>query len=84
MIIVGQAGAGKSCLLNRFIADEFAGTGGYTPTLGAEMQSKIVEMEDTKIKLQIWDTAGQESFRSVVKTFYRDSAAIFFVYNIAE
>lgn len=40
--------------------------------------------DDTPIKLQIWDTAGQESFRSIVKTFYRSSAAVFLVYNISK
>ena len=40
--------------------------------------------EDTSIKMQIWDTAGQESFRSIIKTFYRSSAAVFLVYNIAK
>lgn len=83
MIIIGPAGVGKSSLLNRFTRGEFKD--GYNPTLGVEFYSQIVHLEDeTPIKLQIWDTAGQESFRSIIKTFYRSSAAVFLVYNIAK
>lgn len=57
-----------------------------------EFSSKTVEFasktigidEHTKIKLQIWDTAGQESFRSIVRSFYRNVTAVFLVYNIAK
>lgn len=53
--------------------------------MGVEFYSKIITLDDdTNIKLQIWDTAGQETFRSIIKTFYRSSAAVFLVYNIAK
>ena len=82
MIIIGPPGVGKSCLLNRFTKDEFRE--GYTATLGVEFYSKEITIDkDTSIKMQIWDTAGQESFRSIIKTFYRSSAAVFLVYSIA-
>lgn len=58
MIIIGPPGAGKSSLLNRFTRDEFRD--GYNPTLGVEFYSKVINVDDdTPIKLQIWDTAGQ-------------------------
>ena len=83
MIIIGPPGVGKSCLLNRFTKDVYKE--GYTATLGVEFYSKVIDIdEDTSIKMQIWDTAGQESFRSIIKTFYRSSAAVFLVYNIAK
>jgi Ras-related protein Rab-2A len=82
MIIIGPPGVGKSCLLNRFTKDEFRE--GYTATLGVEFYSKEIKIdEETSVKMQIWDTAGQESFRSIIKTFYRSSAAVFLVYSIA-
>ena len=83
MIIIGPPGVGKSCLLNRFTKDEFKD--GYTATLGVEFYSKeIVIDQNTSVKMQIWDTAGMESFRSIIKTFYRSSAAVFLVYNITK
>ena len=51
--------------------------------IGVEFASKIVKIDETyQIKLQIWDTAGQESFRSIVRNFYRNTSAVFLVYNI--
>lgn len=83
MIIIGPIGVGKSSLLNKFIRGEFKE--GYNTTLGVQFFSKTVQIDgETHIKLQIWDTAGQESFRSIVKTFYRSSAAVFLVYNITK
>lgn len=58
MIIIGPPGVGKSCLLNRFTKDEFKE--GYNATLGVEFYSKLITIDDdTTLKLQIWDTAGQ-------------------------
>jgi GTPase SAR1 family protein len=52
---------------------------------GAEFESKVVQIDDNyRVRLQIWDTAGQETFRSIVKSFYRNSAAILLVYNITK
>ena len=51
--------------------------------IGVEFGTKILEVGDNhKVKLQIWDTAGQESFRSIVKSFYRNTSAVILVYNI--
>ncbi|CAD8176472.1 unnamed protein product [Paramecium pentaurelia] len=80
-IIIGDAGVGKSCLLMRYMKDNF--TTEYNVTIGVEFLSKIVNVDqNTQVKLQIWDTAGQESFRSVVRSFYRKVAAVFLVYSI--
>lgn len=53
--------------------------------VGVEFASKKVDIDENfKVKLQIWDTAGQESFRSIVKSFYRNAASVILVYNITK
>ncbi|KAL4498544.1 hypothetical protein ABPG72_019662 [Tetrahymena utriculariae] len=84
-IIVGDASVGKSSILKRFTSNDFQDT--YNATIGLEFESKDVTIQSdnqedsSKITLQIWDTAGQESFRSIVKSFYRNSAAVLLVYD---
>ena len=73
---------GKTCILHHYTHNEFSSD--YNVTIGVEFSSKIVKLDDkTTVKLQIWDTAGQESFRSIIKSFYRKSAGVFLVYSIA-
>jgi len=79
-IIIGDAAAGKSCLLHRFIDNKFIRDS--THTIGVEFGSKIVEVGGVHIKLQIWDTAGQERFRSVTRSYYRGAAGALLVYDI--
>ena len=60
MIIIGNSGVGKSCLMQRVTTNEFSED--HEVTVGVEFGSLLVKMEETVLKLQIWDTAGQESF----------------------
>ena len=62
-IIVGDSSVGKSCLLLQFTDKRFKST--HDLTIGVEFGSRTVQINDKAIKLQIWDTAGQESFRSI-------------------
>ncbi|EGR31830.1 ras oncogene family protein, putative [Ichthyophthirius multifiliis] len=73
-------GVGKSCLLIRYTKNEFASD--YNATIGVEFQSKTIKISDAQVKLQIWDTAGQESFRSIIKSFYKKTFGVFLVYSI--
>lgn len=90
IIMIGDSGTGKSCLLTRYTKDEFDSD--YKVTIGkaysnagVEFAGKKVDIDENfKVKLQIWDTAGQESFRSIVKSFYRSASAVFLVYNITK
>lgn len=72
---------GKSCILNRLTQDRFDTD--HNVTIGVEFGSLCVKVEDHKMKLQIWDTAGQEAFRSVTKIFYRAADVVFLCYSIA-
>lgn len=51
-------------------------------TIGVEFGTRIIEVDDKKIKLQIWDTAGQERFRAVTRSYYRGAAGALMVYDI--
>ena len=68
-IIIGDTNVGKSCLMLRFLENKFKTY--QDPTIGVEFGSKKVEIYSQKIKLQIWDTAGQENFRSITRTYFR-------------
>lgn len=81
VIVVGESGSGKSCLIQRYLTDEFLDH--YSVTLGVEYHTKIVKIDEhLSIKLKIWDTAGQEAFNSIVKSFYRNSHIVVLVYDI--
>lgn len=79
-IIVGDAGVGKSCLLLQFTDKRFRAE--HDMTIGVEFGHRIVDIEDAKIKLQIWDTAGQEAFRSITRAYYRGATGALLVYDI--
>lgn len=82
LIIIGDTGVGKSCLRLRATRDEFKAE--HDVTIGVEFGSFSVKVEDTAIKIQIWDTAGQETFKSVTKIFFKGAHCIFLVYDITK
>jgi small GTP-binding protein len=73
-------GVGKSCLLARVMDNEFKVE--HQVTIGVEFGSFVVKLEEKIVKLQIWDTAGQESFRSITRIFYRGAHCVFLTYDI--
>ena len=81
LLLIGDTGTGKSCLLHQFI--EHRHKRGSSHTVGVEFGSKIVTVGGKRVKLQIWDTAGQERFRSVTRSYYRGAAGCLVVYDIA-
>eukprot|EP01062_Namystynia_karyoxenos_P041611 TRINITY_DN3033_c0_g2_i1.p1 TRINITY_DN3033_c0_g2~~TRINITY_DN3033_c0_g2_i1.p1 ORF type:complete len:238 (+),score=77.65 TRINITY_DN3033_c0_g2_i1:92-715(+) len=80
MIIIGDSGTGKSCLLHRFVEDRFVDD--QTHTIGVEFGAKIVDLLGKRVKLQIWDTAGQERYRSVTRSYYRGAVGCLLVYDV--
>ena len=81
-VIIGDCGIGKSCLLRRFIDNNFDGN--YSMTIGVEFGTKNVTINNKTIKLQLWDTAGQESFRSITKSYYRGCSGIVYMKDITK
>jgi len=81
-VIVGDAGVGKSSLLIRLTDQRFQNN--TDPTLGVEFGSKLITIaeEEKVVKLQCWDTAGTEAFRSITRSYYRGAAGCLLVYDV--
>jgi len=80
LIVLGEQGVGKSCLLNRFINDTF--TEEYQATIGLDFQSKNIQIDNQDIHLLLYDTAGQEKFRSLIPMYTRMANIIILVYDV--
>ncbi|XP_049408914.1 ras-related protein RABB1c-like [Solanum stenotomum] len=81
-IIVGETGVGKTCLLYQLTSARFKPV--YEVTIGAEFGSRTITVDRKPIKLQIWDTAGQEKFRSLTRCFYRGAVGALLVYDVTK
>lgn len=80
IILIGDAGVGKSNLLLRYCKNDFNLES--TTTIGVEFGNRMVLVENKMIKAQIWDTCGQEQFKAIAKTYYKGAAAVLLVYDI--
>ncbi|PRP86167.1 ras-related protein Rab-2A [Planoprotostelium fungivorum] len=79
-IIIGPSGVGKSCLLLQFTDKRFHTD--HDLTIGVEFGARMITIDGKQIKLQIWDTAGQESFRSITRSYYRGAHGALLAYDI--
>ena len=80
IIIIGDSGVGKSCLSLRATKNVFESL--YSPTIGFEFMTFFIKVDEKPIKLQIWDTCGQEVYRSLISSFYNNSSLAIVVYSI--
>merc|ERR1712157_364124 len=80
VIILGDSGVGKTCLMNQYVNRKF--TNQYKATIGADFLTKEVMIDDRALTLQIWDTAGQERFQSLGVAFYRGADCCVLVYDL--
>ena len=80
MIVIGDPFVGKTCLTRRAVQDIFETK--YIGTVGFEFLSFTTNIDDKDIKLQIWDTCGQEIYRSLITNFYRKASLAMMVYSI--
>ena len=79
--MVGNSGVGKSSIILRYTENKFDES--LPPTIGIDYRCKSIVVKSIPVKLSIWDTAGQEKFRTVTSTYYKGAHAIAFVYDVA-
>ena len=80
IILIGSSGVGKSSILQRYIQKVFSDS--YSCTIGVDFFMKSIDIGDKSIKLQLWDTAGTEKFRSITTGYYRGANAAFVVFDL--
>eukprot|EP00941_MAST-03F_sp_MAST-3F-sp1_P002556 g2556.t1 len=82
LLMIGDSGVGKTCLLLRYAQDAFSKT--FITTIGIDFKNKLVDYKGKKIRLQIWDTAGQERFRTITQSYFRGAQGILLCYDITD
>ena len=83
IILLGDSGVGKTSIAGRYIDSAFKDA--YQATIQVEKRVKIINEDDkTSLRLNIWDTAGQEKFRSITRQFYRDCHGAFIVFDLTK
>jgi Ras-related protein Rab-8A len=82
ILLIGDSGVGKSCVLSVFCDDKFIPT--FITTIGIDFKIKTIIVDEKRIKLQIWDTAGQERFRTITNAYYRGAMGIILFYDITD
>jgi len=89
LLLIGNSGVGKSCILMQFSENKF--TNNFYNTIGVDyvrrrlaQKVKYVECDGQKVKLQIWDTAGQDRFKTITSSYYRGAHGIVIVYDVTD
>jgi len=82
LLMIGDSGVGKTCLLLRYANESFSPT--FITTIGIDFKIKNMEIEGKRVKLQIWDTAGQERFRTITTSYFRGAQGIVLVYDVTD
>lgn len=79
IVFVGDVSVGKTSIMNRFIEGRFSET--YDPSIGVDFHAKTVAFRDEQIKLQFWDSAGQEKYKSLIPSYVRGASIILVIYD---
>lgn len=82
IVIMGDQAVGKTCLLKQFTESSFTDT--YCMTMGVESRATTIDISGRVVKLQCWDAGGRESFRSIVRSYYRRAAGALIVYDVTQ
>ena len=83
ILLLGDSAVGKSCLLLRYCENSFQES--HLTTIGLDFRLKTINLEDKrKIKVQIWDTAGEDRFRAITRNYYRGANGILLIYDVTD
>eukprot|EP00118_Oscarella_pearsei_P004536 m.19599 g.19599 ORF g.19599 m.19599 type:complete len:222 (+) comp27867_c0_seq1:47-712(+) len=82
VLVIGEFCTGKTSIVSRFIDNEF--TFQTMTTIGIDFQSKVVTVDGVRVRLKVWDTAGQEKFRTITRMHFRGAQGIVLVYDITK
>eukprot|EP01089_Gocevia_fonbrunei_P001618 TRINITY_DN1149_c0_g1_i1.p1 TRINITY_DN1149_c0_g1~~TRINITY_DN1149_c0_g1_i1.p1 ORF type:complete len:245 (+),score=56.50 TRINITY_DN1149_c0_g1_i1:99-737(+) len=82
ILLIGDSGVGKSALLLRFADDTYHES--YISTIGVDFKIRTIKLDGKFVKLQIWDTAGQEKFRTITSSYYRGAHGIIVAYDVTD
>lgn len=83
ILILGESSVGKSSLLTQYVDQKFMPS--HMPTIGVEYKQKVIEFKDKELlKVQIWDTAGTERFRTITPVYYRNVDGVLLVFDITD
>ena len=80
VVVVGDVSVGKTSFISQLTDNKF--NSDYNPSIGVDFASKTIKFRNKIIKLQIWDTAGQEKYKSLIPTYIRGSNLIFIMYDL--
>jgi len=80
IVFIGDVAVGKTSIMNRIVENKFKDT--YEPSIGVDFSTKLVKYKGKSIKLQIWDSAGQERYKGLIPAYIKHAAIVFVVYDI--
>lgn len=80
IVLLGESSVGKTSILYRFTNDDFIES--QIPTIGMAFSKKVVERNNMRISLEIWDTAGQEKYRKIAPIYYRNAQGVIIVIDL--
>jgi len=82
ILIIGDSAVGKSSLLLRFADDVYHDT--FQPTIGVDFKIRTIEQDGSIVKLQMWDTAGQEKFKTITSAYYKGAQGIIVMFDLTD
>ena len=81
-IVIGESSVGKTCIIMRYTEDRF--TDSFLTTVGVDFKVKEVSVDGQLVKLQVWDTAGQEQFHTITKSYFRGAHGILLCFDVSK
>jgi len=80
LVMVGDSGVGKSCLLDKFLDDK--STNNFISTIGVDIRSRELKLHNKVVKVQVWDTGGQQRYRPVLASCYKGALGVILVFDV--